>query len=159
MEITKEIISAFMVEHNIKRLPLFATNDEYVGTISKNFDFEPAARIAYDYGRHSELRKNALYIAIQNFPITKELYERWNKETEVSVEEYVDDKLKRIEVFKGTLDSIFEQIDKAENALRYVNGHYFRIADKHIKRLMRYWERHIPLQRSFDNYYLGSFVD
>ena len=65
----------------------------------------------------------------------------------------------RKHVFSGTLDEVFERLEKENNRLRYCNGHYFEFDDNEHRRLYRMWTRLIPYWRSFNLYYGNGIVD
>lgn len=62
-------------------------------------------------------------------------------------------------VFSGTLDEVFERLEKENNRLRYCNGHYFEFDDNEHRCLYRMWTRLIPYWRSFNLYYGNGIVD
>lgn len=154
----QEVID-FIKKHKIDKFPLFYDNKDFVGYLTDELKYKKDAYAPYLTATGTKADEVAMSIAIENMPIVTELYEKWNTEMELVVEYYNDYKKSREEVFKGTLDSIFEQLDKANNRLRYCNGSYYNLADKHYETLMMFWFKYIPFSRSFNNFYLGSFVD
>lgn len=162
MGVTKENIIEFMKKYNIAELPLFTDKDQRIGKLTIDGVYKEGAYDAFRFSSSlKQYQKNELAFeyAISNFPTTKELYEKWNEVVSVSVDEYVDYEKERTHEYKDTLDKIFDKFDKANNKLRYCNGHHYSFQDEHYKKLYRYWSAHIPFMRSFNNYYLGSIVD
>lgn len=157
-EITTSEVFNFMKEHNLKELPIFTEKGDYVGHLKSNGAYQ-RDRYAARYIDGANADAYAMDLAVKNFPTTKELYDLWNKETELTAVYYSDYKPAREEIRKGTLDSIFNEIDRANNRLRYCNGSYFRFKDERYKTLYNYWNFHISAARSFDNFYQGGIVD
>lgn len=68
-------------------------------------------------------------------------------------------KTEREEIFKGTLDDIFVQMDKANRGLRYCNGSSWRFKESEVRYEYLLWSKWIPESRSLDLYYGNGIVD
>lgn len=160
--------------YKIKEVPLFYKGS-FCGCVTRDCK----------YNRHNAFRTYnkdvyAIEAAYESIHKVIELLQEINKETEVAVLdvqqrdtwEYDDGsgyvthhvyprtvKTSKTVIFSGTLDSIFERFDKANNNLRYCNGHWFEFEDKKVDEKYRMWLKMIPYGRSFDMYYGDGIVD
>jgi hypothetical protein len=160
--------------YKIKEVPLFY-NGSFCGCVTRDCK----------YNRHNALREYrkdgyAIEAAYESIHKVIDLLQEIDKETEVTVLdvqqrdtwEYDDGrgyvthhvypktvKTSKTVIFSGTLDSIFERFDKANNKLRYCNGHWFEFEDKKVDEKYRMWLKMIPYERSFNMYYGEGIVD
>ena len=63
------------------------------------------------------------------------------------------------EKWEGTYDEVFEQFEKANNSLRYCNGHSYGFKDEEMRKKYTIWYNLIGESRRFDLYYGNGVVD
>ena len=155
MKHTKDELVYLMKFYQIKNMPVYY-NGRYVGKVTDKLEYYKG--YALSYLTHSQYAIDIAcdsideYIdAIKNFKSTEKVV--------IEIDTYVDYKYQESHKIEGTYDSIFADFDRANNRLRYCNGHYHRFKDKEIDKLYRLWGHWIPESRGMDLYYGNGVVD
>lgn len=150
-------IKAFMAEHNLKSLPVLYKND-WLGDLTNEMKYKRGFG-AYLTAIGTKADKQAVELVYKSLPTIKEVFDKWDKEILITVVYYSDYKPEKESEWEGTLNDVFNRLDRANNSLRYCNGMYYKIKGVHAEELFRFWQHLIPFMQSFNNYYLGSYVD
>ena len=125
--------------------------------------FRSVSQSRYKRGecRYFECDKTAFRYAILQIKdyISAVFKSRSNDITSLIVERYSDNKVIGEETFTGTYDKIFEQVEYANDHLRYCNGSYYKFKDEKNNKLSMLWYEFIPKNRRMDIYYGSGTVD
>lgn len=151
MEIEKRI-KDFIKKYNLETLPLYYEG-KYMGYLDKNLRYEKG-----DF-YYLTNRDAVLYVAEKTLPIVEDVLNNWNEKMCVTIIEYVDNQRKSVDAWRGTFDEICADFDRANNRLRYCNGHYYSFADEEMKMKYWVWLKLIPQARAFKLYYGNGTVD
>lgn len=152
---TAQELKYLMTFFGIKSMPIFISG-RYVGIVSDDFKYSK---------EHAMFRLSkdvdAVSLAIKQIPEYLEAVKLFrSKETVAkSVVRYVNDRAESESLEEGTLDSIFEKVERSNNRLRYCNGSFFKFKDDTDEHLFYLWGLSISRQRSFDLYYGNGIVD
>lgn len=140
--------------NNIKRVPLF-NNGTFLGYVTNELRYDTTNAFSYYTDR-----KYAMEAACNQIePFIEAVKKITSKEVvEIEVTEVVYGEEKPLK-FSNTLDKIFEGFEKANNKLRYCNGHYFQFKDKDVQTLYRIWLKVADDARLFHLYYGDGVVD
>lgn len=157
----KSTFQYLMDFYHLDRIPIFYRND-FVGYVSRDLKYTHENTLSY-------MRSDsyAIDLAYDQINSVIALIKELNQETEVEIVHFWEtwgdgwDSIKKTEVSKskGTLDSIFEIFEKANNRLRYCNGSGYEFSDDAIAKKYRVWTRLISESRSFRLYYGNGTVD
>lgn len=149
---TEKRIKDFIKKYNLETLPLYYEG-KYVGYLDKD--------LRYTKGElyYMPSKEGWLYAAEKTLPIVEDVLNNWNTKMSVTIIECVDRKPKSTDAWRGTFDEICADFDKANNRLRYCNGHYYKFADEDMQMKYGVWLKLIPQSRAFKLYYGNGTVD
>ena len=154
MKRTIDEVKYLMAFYHINRMPIFS-NNTFVGYITKDLVYDKAN--AFSVYSKKEYAIEAACEQIDSFiEAVKNL--RSKELLKVSVIEVVYEKERSIDI-DGTLDEIFETVEKMNNRLRYCNGHYFKLKSHDLDKIFRIWRLIISESRSFNLFYGDGIVD
>lgn len=157
----KKTFQYLMDFYHLDRIPIFY-NGTFVGYVTRDLDYKYDS--APSYMRSISYAIDLAYDQIESvIALIKELKQEGKAEITHYWEEWGNgwNTIRKSEtlVWEGTLDSIFEQFEKANNRLRYCNGSGYDFLDVAISRKYRVWTRLISDSRSFHLYYGSGTVD
>lgn len=151
---TKEELKYLLSFYELDRMPIYY-DDIFVGYVTKELRYKRG-----EY-RYFECDKTAIRYAILQIKdyISAVLKFRSDDIISLIVVKYSDNKVVREEKFTGTYDKIFEQVEYANDHLRYCNGSYYKFKDETNEKLSKLWYKSISESRSMDIYYGSGTVD
>lgn len=153
----KQVVLEFMKKHGYKTMPLYWKGNS-IGELTSDYNYKDGlTRSLNKY--HAQFKIILADVSYESMKIIQEVLDLWNKPMEVVVVWHDDYKPKEETTWTGTFDEICDKMDKANNSYRYCNGNYYKIKDSKLESLRHIWHDLIPFQRSFNNFYLGSYVD
>ena len=150
----EEELKYLLAFYELDRIPIYHDNI-FVGYVTKDLRYKRGEC------RYFECDKTAIRYAILQIKdyISAVFKFRSNDITSLIVERYSDNKVIGEETFTGTYDKIFEQVEYANDHLRYCNGSYYKFKDEKNNKLSMLWYEFIPKNRRMDIYYGSGTVD
>lgn len=155
MKRTIEEVKYLMAFYQINRLPLFNKDNVFLGYVTKDLKYDTANAF-----RVFTKKEYAIETACEQIDSFIESAKRLNSKEPLKIEiiEVAYEK-ENTEEWEGTLDEIFEKIERINNKYRYCNGHYWKVKDKEFLVLFRLWQKIISESRSFKLFYGDGIVD
>lgn len=162
-QFTIEEFKTLLEKNDLDRVLLYY-NGRYVGYVTTDMkychEYCPQYFTDVNYALRFALNKNRVekYIEDCNRIRSKKNVDINVTEENISYDPRIESTTAK-HVFSGTLDEVFERLERENNRLRYCNGHYFEFDDKEHRRLYGMWARLIPYWRSFKLYYGNGTID
>ena len=166
--LAKQTFDYLVSFYNMKRVPIFYTTEKGNKVIAAVWDIEKdgiemktfnnGGRLVYFNDSMKDMLKEWAYEQIED---TIEIYKKLTSKDiiTIAVGEYLDYELSKTIVWGGTRDEIFEKYERANDRLRYCNGHYYSFVDEEENRLNIIWYHMNSYWRNFHIYYGGGIVD
>ena len=150
----REELKYLLTFYELDRMPIFY-DDIFVGYVTKELRYERGGC------RYFDCDQTAIRYAILQIKDYISAFLKFRSDDIISliVERYSDYKVISEETFSGTYDKIFEQVEYANDHLRYCNGSYYKFKDKTNEKLSKLWYLSISKSRSMDIYYGNGTVD
>ena len=150
----EEELKYLLAFYDIDKMPIYY-DDVFVGYVTNDLQYKRGEC------RYFECDKTAIRYAILQIKDYISTVFKFRSDDIISliVVRYSDYKPVREETFTGTYDKIFEQVEYANDHLRYCNGSYYKFKDETNEKLSKLWYLSISKSRSMDIYYGNGTVD